>query len=183
MRRLTLLAAGVFLVAAGPAEAQSNAGLKIGYINSQEILDQHPGARAAQEQLNTQIQEYRSEVETMAQELQTMIQQYEQQQLTLSPQAKEQREQAIIDKREQYNQRVQQLDLQAGQRQEELVQPVMDEITRVIEEIRVEGSYSLIFDVAAGSIIAADESLDLTAEVLRRLDVAEAGMAGGPGGR
>lgn len=180
MRRFMLLAAGMLLATAAPVEAQAT-GLKIGYINSGEILDQAPGALEAQQQLNEQIEGFRTEVQTMAAELEQMMQQYEQQQLTLSPQAKEQREQAIVTKREEYNQRVQELDEQAGQRQQELMQPVMDRITRVIEEIRAEGSYALIFDVAAGSIIAADDSLDLTAEVLRRLQAAENGAAG-PGG-
>lgn len=182
MRRLMLLTAGALLAAAGPVQAQQ-AGLKIGYINSQEILDQDPGAIQAQEQFNQEMASFRTEVQNMAQELDRMIQQYEQQQLTLSPQAKEQREQAILAKRQEYDQRVQQLDQQAGQRQQELVQPVMDRITQVIEEIRGEGSYALIFDVAAGSIIAADESLDLTAEVLRRLQNDENGASTGPGER
>lgn len=182
MRRITLLTAGLLLAGVGHVHAQQ-AGLKIGYINSQEILDQSPAAIAAQEQFNEEMEAFRTEVQNMAQELERMIQQYEQQQLTLSPQAKEQREQEILTKRQEYDQRVQELDQQAGQRQQELVQPVMDRITRVIEEIRTEGSYSLIFDVAAGSILAADESLDLTAEVLRRLQADETGAATGPGGR
>ena len=45
----------------------------------------------------------------------------------------------------------------------------MDQITQVIETIREEGNYALILDVAAGSIISADPSLDLTQEVIRRL--------------
>jgi Skp family chaperone for outer membrane proteins len=39
----------------------------------------------------------------------------------------------------------------------------------VIEQVREEGSYALIFDTASRAIIAADPALDLTEEVLRRL--------------
>jgi Skp family chaperone for outer membrane proteins len=45
----------------------------------------------------------------------------------------------------------------------------MDKVNAVIEKMREEGSYALILDVAAGSIISADPSLDLTQEVIRRL--------------
>ena len=48
----------------------------------------------------------------------------------------------------------------------------MDEISRVIEALRVEQSYHIIFDVAAGSIIAADPTLDITDEIVRRLQAA-----------
>jgi Skp family chaperone for outer membrane proteins len=65
----------------------------------------------------------------------------------------------------------------ADQRRAELVQPVMDRITVVIETLREEGQYSLILDVAAGSIISADSTLDLTPEVIRRLGTQESGAA------
>ena len=178
MHRLAFLTAGMLLLGAGGLSAQQ-AGLKIGYINSQSILDEAPGAQEARDQFNQEMEGVRAEVQQMGQQLDELIQQYEQQQLTLSPQAKEQREQAILTKRQDYQARVQELEEQADQRQQELVKPVMDRITRVIEEILAEGGYALIFDVAAGSIIAADESLDLTAEVLRRLN-AQAGAPEGP---
>lgn len=177
MQRLALVIAGTLLVGAGGAPAQQT-GLKIGYINSQSILDEAPGAQAARDQFNQEMEGVRAEVQQMGQQLDEMIQQYEQQQLTLSPQAKEQREQEILAKRQEYQARVQELEDQADQRQQELVKPVMDRITQVIEAIRAEGGYALIFDVAAGSIIAADESLDLTAEVLRRLNAQPGGANG-----
>ena len=45
----------------------------------------------------------------------------------------------------------------------------MERITAIIEELRSSGSYSIIFDVAAQGIISADPDLDLTGEVVRRL--------------
>ena len=66
-------------------------------------------------------------------------------------------------------------------RQAELVEPVMERINAVIEDIRADGGYSMIFDVAAQGIISADPDLDLTAEVVRRLQ-AGAATAGNPGG-
>jgi outer membrane protein len=90
----------------------------------------------------------------------------------LSPAAKTQRQEEIRQRQQEYQTRVEALESQAGQRQQQLVQPVMDRVNKVIEEIRAEGSYSFIFDVAGGSIIAADPRLDLTEEVLRRLRAA-----------
>ena len=45
----------------------------------------------------------------------------------------------------------------------------MDKINQTIEQVRAEGSWSLILDVAAGGVVAADPALDLTQEVIRRL--------------
>jgi len=73
------------------------------------------------------------------------------------------------------------LDQQASARRAELVQPIMDRVSEMIEQLRLDGGYSLIFDVADGSIVAADPTLDLTDEVLRRLQTAAAspGTTGG----
>jgi outer membrane protein len=177
MRRTSLaLLAAAFLLTAGAAEAQT---LKIGYINSAEIVNTAPGAAAAQTQFDLEVQASQEEITRLEQELQGMEQALQQQQLTLSPEAKANREQQMQVKVQQYQARVEQLQTQANQRRADLVQPIMDEITAVIETIREEGNYALILDAAAGSIISADPSLDLTQEVLRRLEAAAATAPGG----
>ncbi len=153
---------------AGGLEAQT--GLKIGYINSAAIYEEAPGAREAQSQFEREMMTYRTEVQRLGEELQTMIAQYEQQQMTLSAEARQAREAAIREKDGAYRERVSQLENEAGRRQQELVEPIMRRINDVIEALRTDGNYSLIFDVGPGSnIIAADPSLDLTDEVIRRL--------------
>ena len=174
MRRFVPLSL-VLLAFASPVLAQGTAP-KVGYINSQAILDQAPGAAEASEQFEADLARLREQIQPATDSLDLMIQAYEAQALTLSPEAKQRREQAILAKREEVQQLAAQLDQQAGARRAELVQPIMDRITQVIEQLRVEGNYSLIFDVSAGSIIAADPTLDLTDEVLRRLQAPAAGQ-------
>ncbi len=171
------------LLLASAAEAQTN--LKIGYIDSQAILDQDPSARTAQQQFEASLATYQAEVQQLGEDLQVLIDQYEQQQAMLSDEAKANREEQIRIKQAQYQQRITELEQQAGMRQAELVEPVMERITAVIEEIRAEGSYSMIFDVAAQGIISADPALDLTPEVVRRLQAVAAsqGVPSGSGSR
>lgn len=159
----------VLLVLALASTASAQANLKIGYIDSQAILDQDPSAQTAQQQFEASLATYQAEVQQMGEDLQRLVDQYEQQQAMLSDEAKANREEEIRLKQAQYQQRIAELEQQADVRQAELVQPVMERITAVIETIRAEGSYSMIFDVAAQGIISADPALDLTAEVIRRL--------------
>lgn len=180
MRRLMPLVAGILALAlASPGTAQNAP--KLGYINSQQIIQEAPGAQAAREELEADLSEYRSEVQQMGQELQQMIQQFEQQQSTLTAEARQSRQEEIRQQQQEYQQRIQQLEQQAAQRQQELVQPIMERINTVIEELRRDGSYTMVFDVAAQGIIAADPSLDLTPEVIRRLKE-QADTASGGGG-
>ena len=173
MKRIIFVATLVLFLP-GPATAQ---GLKIGYINSQDILAVAPGAQEAKDQFDADMVTYRTEVEQLASELESLVQQYEQQQALLSPSARQTRETDIRAKQQAYQERVAAIDERAGLRQQELVQPVMDRINAVIEEIRAEGSYALIVDVSSGAVVAADPLLDLTQEVVARL---QSGAAAAP---
>jgi outer membrane protein len=169
MRRLSSsITALAMLAGAGAAQADAQA-LKLGYVNSQQILATSSEAAAAEQRFNEEMQGYQTEIERLENELTGMQQRLQQQQLTLSPEARANREAQIQQRLTEYQTRTQQLQQQADQRRAELVQPVVDKITAIIETIREEGQYHLILDVAAGSIIAADSTLDLTPEVMRRL--------------
>lgn len=176
MNRIVLASTALLLALGAPRAAAAQA--KIGYINSQSILAEAPGAKEAQTKFDADMQTYRTEVQQMQTELEGLVKQYEQQQAMLSPSAKQQREADIRTKQQAYQERLAAIDQRAGQRQQELVQPVMDRINQVIEQMRSEGSYALIFDVSAGGVVAADPGLDLTAEVIRRLKAAATPTAG-----
>jgi len=170
MRRTSfaLMATG-FLLLSGAVEAQT---LKIGYVNSQEILLSAPGADSAQQRFDAEMQGYQGEISQLETELANLEAALQQQQLTLSPEAKANREAQLQQKFQEYQDRATQLQELASQRRAALIQPVMDQITAVIETIREEGAYSLILDATAGSIVSADPALDLTQEVISRLQPA-----------
>jgi len=157
----------VMLSIAGPVHGQAIP--KIGYVDSGRLLGESPEAQAAQNQFNQEVSQYQTEIQNMDTELQTLMTAYEQQEGALSEEARTQRQQEIIQKRNEYEQRARQLETQMSTRRAALIEPVMEKINTVLEDILKEGGYSLIFDVAAGAILAVDPSLDVTPEVLRRL--------------
>ncbi len=160
-------AAGLGLLATG---ASAQAPLKVAYVNSQKLIAQAPGAKEAQATFDREMQGYQSQLKVMEDSLKALMDDYQQKSVTLSPEAKKQREDAINARQEAYQQRAQQLQDQAGQRQSQLVQPVLDRIKTIISQIRQEGGYAFIFDVGqGGGIIAADTTLDITNQVLARL--------------
>ncbi len=170
MRRTSFaLLALAILLPAGAVEAQT---LKIAYINSQEILLNAPGAEEAQTQFDAEMQGYQTEISQLETALQTLEASIQQQHLTLSPEARTNRETQIQQKYQEYQQRTTQLQEIANTRRATLIQPVMDNITAVIEQMREEGAYSVIFDAASGSIVSADPALDLTQDVIARLQSA-----------
>jgi outer membrane protein len=153
--------------------------IKLAYVNTNEIIAQAPGAAEAQATFEREMAGWNAQVEAMGDSLQAMVTQYEQQQVMLSPEARTQRQQEINQKRMEFQQRTVDLENMAQARQQELVAPIYEAVSNVLTRIREEEQYTMIFDAAAGALIAADTALDITAQVLQRLQAQGAEQPGG----
>lgn len=170
--RSMLVAGALGLLLAQDSVAQTP--VKIGYIKSQTILANAPGRAAAETQFEREMSTYRAQVQRMGDSLNTLIADYNKEEVSLSPQAKETRQKDIRAKEEEYQRRTQELQNQVRQREAELVRPIMEQINKVLDDLRAEEGYSMIFDAEnqAGVVVAADKNLDLTEKVLARLRAA-----------
>ena len=172
-RRATKLALVITAAMAAPAFAQGGAPAtqKIAYVDSKVILSRAPGRQAAEDTFNKEMEASRAQVQKMGDSLQTMIADYQKVQATLAANVREQRESAIRKKQEDYQTRAGSLDQQMQARQVELVKPIMDQIRKVLDEVRQEDGYAFILDAGseAGVIVAADRNLDITEKVISRL--------------
>ena len=179
-RRATKLALVFTAAAAAPVVAQApTQAPKIAYIDSKIVMARAPGRQAAEDMFNKEMEASRTQVQRMGDSLQTMIADYQKVQATLAANVREQREAAIRKKQEDYQTRAGQLDQQMQQRQVELVKPIMDQIRKVLDDIRQEDGYAFILDAGAdgGGIVAADRNLDITEKVISRLKPVTAGAA------
>lgn len=168
-RRATALALVITAASAAPALAQG--AQKIAYIDSKVVMARAPGRQAAEDTFNKEMEASRTQVQKMGDSLQTMIADYQKVQGTLAANIREQREAAIRKKQEDYQTRAGALDQRMQQRQVELVKPIMDQIRKVLDDIRQEDGYAFILDAGAdgGGIVAADRNLDITEKVISRL--------------
>ena len=73
-----------------------------------------------------------------------------------------------------YQSRARGLDSTMQTRQAQLVKPIMERVQSVIEAIRSEDGYAMIFDVGSQTsvIVAADKNLDITDKVMARMKAA-----------
>jgi outer membrane protein len=181
-RRATRLALVLSAASAVPALAQGTptpGTPKIAYIDSKVVLSRAPGRQQAEDTFNKEMEVSRAHVQKMGDSLQTMIADYQKVQATLAANVREQREAAIRKKQEDYQSRAGALDQQMQQRQMELVKPIMDQIRKVLDDIRQEDGYAFILDAGseAGVIVAADRNLDITEKVIARLKPVTASAA------
>jgi outer membrane protein len=151
----------------GRASAQ---GQKNAFIRSSILLDQAPGRVEAQAQFEKETAPYGAQIKRMSDSLTAMIAGFDKTQATLSATAREARGREIQAKEAEYQRRTRDLQQKAQQREGELVQPILDRVKAAIEEVRVEGGYSFVFNADQGStLVAMDKNLDLTDRVLAKL--------------
>jgi outer membrane protein len=165
------------LLLAPAAAGAQQADLKIGYVDSEAIIQKAPGYTEANEEFNRTAQAWRDSLETRRTRLQGMFEEYKQQEVILSPEKKTERQQEILQLENEIQQYFQSKfgpEGEASQKQASLMQPIIERVNQAIDETRRDGGYSLIFDLNDGALVAGDPSLNITDEVIQKLQSAGA---------
>ena len=125
---------------------------KVGYIDTEKILKVIPEYKSAQTQLESLSEQYQSKIESEYSKIEVMYNNYQKQKAAMSPQARAQKENEIIER----EQTVKQLQMsyfgQDGLMQKksaELLDPIKDKVNAAIEKVASSGGYMILFDVAA----------------------------------
>jgi outer membrane protein len=115
----------------------------------------------------------------MSESVAQAVSDYQKTESKLTPAEKERKQRAITAKEDSLRARQQALEHQATQRQNELMAPIMESVRRVLEDIRAEDGYAMIFSSEPGAspILAADKNLDITERVVARLKTIAAARA------
>lgn len=164
MLALALLAGGI-----RSAEAQAP---RFGYINTDKILGGIPAASRALQELQTAAQAYQTRADSLGRQFQTIQTAYNNLPVTTTAERRQQEQQRLQQTMQQYQQQLQPLQETAEQREQALqliVQPYVQRIPEVVEQIRREQGYSMIFSVGESGLVAADPALDLSDTVRQRL--------------
>jgi outer membrane protein len=152
------------------ALAQSSSGpFKIAFVNTAVLLDNAPGRQQAESTYAREARGYGDQLKKMSDSLNTMFTTYQKQEPTLSATQKETKQKALRDLQQQLQDRQQQLTQQAQARQNELMAPIMEQVKKVLDDIRTEDGYAMIITGDPQLILSYDKNLDITDRVVARL--------------
>lgn len=168
-------AAALSLLFVGPLAAQ---GTKVAYVNTDAVLAEYGPAQDASRALQATIAGYQAEIDNLDASYQQALAEYQQQMMTMTAEARQDREADLQTQFATREARRVELGELASQREDEVFAPILGAIANVLEEIRVEGEYGIILDTRSNAILVADPALDLTEQVLTRLQ-ARSGSEGG----
>ena len=157
---------------------------KIAYINSKDIMAQVPGRTALEEQIKKELAPLDTRLKAMNDSAADMIKKYAAAEPTLSAEAKASRQKEITDKQRAWQVQADSLQRLAIQRQQALEEPMTALLKKILNDIRNEEGYWVIFDMAdhgAGglSIVAIDQNMNITQRVLDKYKAAAPAVKAG----
>ena len=151
----------------------SFAQLKIGYIDSDAIMDNLPDVQDARQKLDALIQEWQTELNKMENEWKTKYDDYEKRKLIMTDQTRAETEAALVQLETQiaqFREKKFGTNGELFQKQDELMKPVQNKIFTALKELAEEDDYDYVFDRSGDiMILFAKEQYDLTSKVLDKL--------------
>jgi Skp family chaperone for outer membrane proteins len=163
-------AAALLVTATVAPRAFQGAPQKFAYVDTRKILDQAPGRPEAEAVLSKEYSTLQDQLKKMNEAVVKSFTEYQNLPPTTAQAEKDRRLKLVQDKQAEMQQKDQEYQTQISQHRDELLQPILDQIKIVLEDLRVEGSWTMIFDVGQGaSIVAADKNLDLSDRAIAKL--------------
>jgi outer membrane protein len=166
----------VFLMGTIAVHAQ----LKLGYVDSQQILAAEESYQDAQKKLEAETSKWTQELQRMDQEMKDKMQSLEQQSLLLSEEKKQERYQELQNlqiEAQQYQYEKFGDNGEAFRLRKQLLEPVFEKINAVIHTVGEDGGYDFIFDTVNGNVLYAQDKFDLTELVIEELKKGAASKA------
>jgi len=158
---------------AGAATVQAQQ--KIGYVDTEYILDQMPEYATVQQKLEKLEQKWRGEIQQKRNDVKTLEQEFEARELLYTEEERRQKQQAIEKARrevEQLRQRYFGPDGELYRRQKDLMRPIQERILKATESVATSDGYDYVVDKKGDTLfLFARDEHDLSDRVLRELGI------------
>ena len=144
--------------------------VKLGHINSQEILSLMPERTEIEKTLNDLQTQWENELLKMREEYYAKIKEFQDKQATMPESIKQARQSEIVEIEQRINTFNQTASSDFQKKQQELFTPVIDKVKKAINEVGSENNYTYIFDLSTQSIVyQSPKSNDVTPLVKKKL--------------
>lgn len=166
----TLIAFLVLMVSVcGGATAQK--AVKLGHINSSDLMQIMPGREEAQNTLQKDVDELQATLKNMQNELEQRYNDYmgkKDQMSDLIRQTKERELQDMGTRIQEFQENAQK---QLQDREQEVLKPIIDRARKAIEDVAKENGYTYVFDVSSGALLYQQDSDDILPLVKKKLGI------------
>ncbi len=149
-------------------EAQT---LKIGHINSQELLSLMPEVKKADADLKVYAKSFEDQLETMSKEYQKKMGEYQGQEKTMTDAVKEVRQKEITDLGGRIESTQKSAEEKVVAKKQELFKPILDKAEKAIKDVAKEKAIDYVFDVSTGSVLVTRDADNMLPAVKTKLGI------------
>lgn len=160
----TLVVALSVLASSGWAESNK----KIAVLDAPSVINRTKAAEDAKEMLRTQTTEAQSKIDEMEKELTKMKEDLEKKRAVMSEETYTEANLKLTQKVREFRNRAQSIQEDLDRQNVLLKKEITDYLADVVKEISKEEGYDVV--IAKHLLIFADDSIDISDEVLKRLD-------------
>ena len=149
--------------------------IKIGYVDSNEIMSNFEEVRQVQVDLEKEQRRLESEFNNLVGQLDSLQQDYERQRLLMSEMRRQEKENEIINLKksaEEFQLKKFGPEGEIYRKQNELLKPVLKKIDDAIQKVGSEQGHDFILDAMSGALLYALDSHNLTEDVMDELSKA-----------
>ncbi len=165
-KSLILLFAAVFAIGT-TAFAQKS--IKLGHLNSTDLMQIMPGKDSAQAAFQAEVDMHEAQLKAMQEEYQSKINDYQERQSQMTDLIRKTKEQELLDLRQRIENYSQNATQQLQEKEQELLQPIIDRAKKAIAEVAKENGYTYIFDTTGGALLYQQDSDDILPLVKKKL--------------
>lgn len=161
--------AGLMMLLSFGVMAQS----KIGFVDTQSLLDTMPSLKAAEEKFMAFEEEQYMELQALQQEGEKMYKEYELKKGDMTPVIRQSKENQLMEKEQQIQKFAQTMQQTLQAYRAELNQPILDRVQEAVKIVAARKKLDMVVDQA--TTLYFNDTLDITAEVaveLLKLDKA-----------
>ena len=148
--------------------------VKIGYVDSQQIMTQYEGFRMAQVGLEKEQKRLEADYLVLQQQVDSLYQSYQKQEFMMSEERKREKVNEITQKERELQEfgmkKLGPQNSELVQIQNQLMQPILKTFADACDIVGKERGFDYIFDAGTGGILFALESNNLTEEVLEQMN-------------
>jgi outer membrane protein len=167
MKRFVVLMLVCVGLVASPVMAEVQ---KIGYVDLQKALNLSAAGKEAKEQIKAKVQGYDAEVQQRQEELKKLKEDLEKQAMLLSQEARNAKERDYQQKVKDYQRFTKDIQETLQQTDADLTRKILESLLKVVQSVGKSGGYTIILEKTESSIIYADESIDISEEVIKAFD-------------
>lgn len=173
MKKIVFYSIALFLMIAVSTPLFAQGKVKLGHINSNELMEMMPGRDTAQIQLEAYAKSLEDQLKVMSNEFDTKYQEYLANEATYLEPVKQAKQQELVDLQDRISEFQTQAQKLLSDKESELIQPLIDKAKTAIDEVAKENGYTYIFDTGIGALIYYQDSDDIMSMVKAKLGITE----------